>query len=209
MKLLVSVFLALPFLYTTALSAASQVSYTREYNMLFGVSGDLTSLDSLSLSITPYKGTKRVSSINHQSFTKGPAAYLIDIGESPRLSKWQEKINAFLNTDTNALRLRPSAHPLLVQEKLTASNTTAKKATNSRWFIKTGHFKTKANAIALANRLKRLGFKVFAQPLKKGASILIGPYEYRFHATSSMEALKEIAHVQGALVNFTPERWYG
>ena len=77
------------------------------------------------------------------------------------------------------------------------------------WFVSAGNFKSRANAVALANRLKGLGFIVFMETLPTGSSVLIGPYEYRGHAVIGLERLKDIAHVQGILVTSKQERYYG
>ncbi|KTD66172.1 agglutination protein [Legionella spiritensis] len=71
------------------------------------------------------------------------------------------------------------------------------------WYVAAGVFKSKANAVALVNRLNGMGFTAFSKETnKKGVGVYIGPYEYRGHAANGMERLKEIAHVQGVLVTF-------
>jgi cell division septation protein DedD len=68
------------------------------------------------------------------------------------------------------------------------------------WYVSAGNFKNKANALALVERLKSLGFMAFLQTHQTGASVLIGPYEFHGHAVKGMERLKDTAHVQGMLV---------
>lgn len=68
------------------------------------------------------------------------------------------------------------------------------------WYVSAGNFKNKANALALANRLKGLGFIAFMQPMHQDSVVLIGPYEYQKHALTGMQRLKDIAHVQGVLL---------
>ncbi|MGQ3892818.1 TolC family outer membrane protein [Legionella sp. CNM-4043-24] len=68
------------------------------------------------------------------------------------------------------------------------------------WYVSAGDFKNKANAIALTERLKTLGFMVVLQANGNSSSVLIGPYEYRTRALRSMKRLKDTAHVQGVLV---------
>lgn len=68
------------------------------------------------------------------------------------------------------------------------------------WYVSAGDFKNRANAIALTERLKTLGFMVVLQANKNSSSVLLGPYEYRTRALRSMKRLKETAHVQGVLV---------
>lgn len=70
------------------------------------------------------------------------------------------------------------------------------------WFVSVGRFQNKANAIALVNRLKGLGFQAVAMPCTIRCTVLVGPFEYRGHAANTMTRLKEIAHVQGCLVTF-------
>lgn len=70
------------------------------------------------------------------------------------------------------------------------------------WFVSAGTFKIKANAVALTDRLKGLGFAAFMLPCTTSCTVLVGPFEYRGHAGNTMERLKEIAHVQGCLVTF-------
>lgn len=77
------------------------------------------------------------------------------------------------------------------------------------WYVSAGKFKNKANALALVNRLKNLGFMAFMSDVQKDASVLIGPYEYRGHASLGLERLKEIAHVQGVLVTSRQKIFYG
>lgn len=77
------------------------------------------------------------------------------------------------------------------------------------WYVSAGKFKNKANALALVNRLKNLGFMAFMSDIQKDASVLIGPYEYRSHASLGLERLKEIAHVQGVLVTSRQKIFYG
>jgi adhesin transport system outer membrane protein len=80
---------------------------------------------------------------------------------------------------------------------------------SSAWYVSAGTFKNKANAIALVNRLKGLGFIVFIDTQPKGSSVLIGPYDYPRHAAIGMERLRDIAHVQGILVKAKQAVRYG
>lgn len=82
-------------------------------------------------------------------------------------------------------------------------------AMSSAWYVSAGTFKNKANAIALVNRLKGLGFIVFMETQAKGSSVLIGPYDYPRHAAVGMERLRDIAHVQGILVTARQVVHYG
>lgn len=68
------------------------------------------------------------------------------------------------------------------------------------WYVSAGQFKNKANALALTNRLKSLGFIVSLDSQPTQAEVLIGPYEFRGHAVQGLKRLKETAHVQGVLV---------
>jgi outer membrane protein, adhesin transport system len=77
------------------------------------------------------------------------------------------------------------------------------------WYVSAGKFKNKANAVALVNRLKGLGFMAFLQIYPKEASVLVGPYDFPGVAATGMERLKEIAHVQGVLVKSSPESLHG
>ncbi|MDP1604669.1 MAG: SPOR domain-containing protein [Legionella sp.] len=83
------------------------------------------------------------------------------------------------------------------------------KALSLPWYVSAGKFKNKANAVALVNRLKGLGFMAFLQIYPKEASVLVGPYEYPGHAALGMERLKEIAHVEGVLVKSRHESLHG
>lgn len=71
------------------------------------------------------------------------------------------------------------------------------------WYVSTGPCKTKEEAIALANRLRALGFTAFPclRP-NKTFDVLVGPYEYKGHAGNGMARLKEVAHVPGLLVTY-------
>lgn len=71
---------------------------------------------------------------------------------------------------------------------------------SAAWYVSAGNFTNKANAMALADRLKSLGFMVELQNLSSSTSVLIGPYEYHGHAVKGMKRLKDTAHVQGVLV---------
>lgn len=82
-------------------------------------------------------------------------------------------------------------------------------AMSSAWYVSAGTFKNKANAIALVNRLKGLGFIVFIDTQPKGSSVLIGPYDYPRHAAVGMKRLRDIAHVQGILVTAKQVVYYG
>lgn len=77
------------------------------------------------------------------------------------------------------------------------------------WYVSAGTFKNKANALALVNRLKNLGFMAFIPDSQKNVAVLVGPYEYRGHAAVGLERLKEIAHVQGVLVTSRQKIFYG
>lgn len=97
--------------------------------------------------------------------------------------------------------------PELAITKIDKNNDTS--ALSAAWYVSAGTFKTKANAIALVNRLKGLGFIVFIDTQPKGSSVLIGPYDYPRHAAIGMERLRDIAHVQGILVKTKQAVRYG
>jgi adhesin transport system outer membrane protein len=71
------------------------------------------------------------------------------------------------------------------------------------WFVSVGRFTTKAEAVALENHLRKLGFGTCIELLQNGCfNVIVGPYEYRGHAANAMERLKEVAHVPGILVTY-------
>lgn len=80
---------------------------------------------------------------------------------------------------------------------------------SSAWYVSAGHFRNKANAIALAEKLKALGFMVDVKTRDQDSSVLIGPYEFRRHAVKGMSRLKETAHVRGVLVAAKPKNTLG
>ncbi|KTD03062.1 TolC family outer membrane protein [Legionella feeleii] len=90
-----------------------------------------------------------------------------------------------------------------------AKNTTPPPGVTPRiWYVSAGRLKLKADAIALKNRLRNLGFAACIESLSKCTdcfNVVVGPYEYRGHAGNGMERLKEIAHVQGILVTYRQE----
>lgn len=82
-------------------------------------------------------------------------------------------------------------------------------STTYDWYVSAGKFKNKANALALMNKLKELGFMVISTTNNDETDVLIGPYEYPGHANKGMKRLKDIAHVQGILVNNKQKNHYG
>jgi|GEM_PF-5768975 len=70
------------------------------------------------------------------------------------------------------------------------------------WYVSTGPYKTKPQAIELANRLRGLGFTANPCLFKDRYDVLVGPYEYKGHAGNGMARLKEVAHVPGLLVTY-------
>ncbi|MGQ3889407.1 SPOR domain-containing protein [Legionella sp. CNM-1927-20] len=208
MKLIKVIFLALP-LFVKNINAATTVLNLKEQ----ATPATLSSLDKdylNSLNFYQVKGTQKNSPSLHSAAIASSKGMLIEnlaiLEDSPKLLDWRAKITNSFNKE-QFLRLKSLNNPLLTQENRTKinKNSAFKLSESVKWYITAGHFKTKANAVALVSRLKKLGFKVLIQPLTQGTSVLIGPYDFRPHAVISMKELRNIANVQGALIHFKYE----
>ncbi|STX51141.1 agglutination protein [Legionella busanensis] len=195
MKLIRVIFLALPF-FVNNTNAASTIVHMKG-----------NSVPSLPSNFYQVKGTHKDNPyLNSTGIgrSKGKLIESMDIIEdSSKLLDWRAKIiNSF--NKKQLLKLKSSNSPLLAQDNRikTKKNTAAKLSENVKWYITAGHFRTKANAIAFVSRLKKLGFSVLIQPLTKGTSVLIGPYDFRPHAVISMQELRNNANVRGAIIHF-------
>jgi len=93
------------------------------------------------------------------------------------------------------------ANTMEMTPSFTAFKTTdVPKSIATAWYVSAGAFKNKANAVALVNRLKGLGFMAFLEIKDQQCSVLVGPYDFPPHALTGMKRLKDIAHLQGASV---------
>ncbi|WP_131781855.1 SPOR domain-containing protein [Legionella gresilensis] len=195
MKLIRVIFLALPF-FVNNINAASTC---------FNLKGE--ALPSSFSNFYQVKGTHKDSPYLYSASMESGKGKLIEnsalIEDGSKLFDWRAKIiNSF--NKKQLLKLKSSNNPLLAQENRAKikKNTAAKLSENVKWYITAGHFRTKANAVAFVSRLKKLGFTVLIQPLTKGTSVLIGPYDFRPHAVISMQELRSSANVQGAIIHF-------
>ncbi|WED43884.1 TolC family outer membrane protein [Legionella cardiaca] len=121
------------------------------------------------------------------------------------LNKEMDKI-PYPDTTDDALAL---AHPVknmnttpLTKATIYKNTTTPPIVAPRVWYVSTGVFAQKEEAITLAKHLNKLGFKACVQIIKGCFNVIVGPYEYRGHAANAMERLKEVAHVQGVLVTY-------
>lgn len=111
-------------------------------------------------------------------------------------------------TDDPMLLKRPV--PTFEQVKLTPAiinnnNMNPTQVPLKSWYVSTGPYKTKPQALALAHRLQGLGFTAHPCLYKDRYDVLVGPYEYRGHAGNGMARLKEIAKLPGTLITYKGE----
>ncbi|WP_035916041.1 TolC family outer membrane protein [Legionella lansingensis] len=122
------------------------------------------------------------------------------------LNKAMDRIPFPDNSDQGLILAHPvkNMNTVRLTKAIVDKNTSAPPLVTPKiWYVSVGRFVKKEEAIALANRLKALGFATCIELLDNNCfNVIVGPYEYRGHAANAMERLKEVAHVPGILATY-------